>query len=106
MVVADLGGGSGGVGMGRREHQPQRECIHWPAELGSQGNVWFRAVLSQGAQITPTGPGFSSAFSSSDTVLALFPTAAPGRSRHHPPYPGTPAEQNVSFLTPELTLTA
>lgn len=45
--------------MGRREHQPQRECIHWPVELGRQGNVWFRAVLSQGAQIMPTGPGFS-----------------------------------------------
>ena len=42
----------------------------------------------------PTGPGFSPAFSSFHTMLALFTTVAPGTSRHNPTCPGIPVEQN------------
>lgn len=106
MVVADLGGRSRGFGMGCQERQPQMNTYIGLWNWEHRGKVWFQAVLCQGAQIRPAGPGFSSAFSSSDTVLALFPTVAPSRPRPHPPSPGTPVEHNAYFLIFELTLMA
>lgn len=68
MVVADLGGRSRGFGMGCQERQPQMNTYIGLWNWEHRGKVWFQAVLCQGAQIRPAGPGFSSAFSSSDSV--------------------------------------